>query len=136
MAIYWAVGPQENEYKYLNTAIGWAIYFNFETALQLHINPLRLNGGSRKKGLISFNDETLALQFYFSQHSAAKNPTVIMKISLAKALHRITGAPIHHNVPRSCSSTSLSDEKIQYYPDSTSCAFSITHYYSIHINFQ
>lgn len=24
--------------------------------------------------------------------------------------------------PRSCSSTSLSDEKIQYYPDSVSCA--------------
>lgn len=34
-----------------------------------------------------------------------------MKISLAR-LHHITGAPIHHNVPRSCSSTSLSDEKI------------------------
>lgn len=112
-----------------------AIYFNFETALQLHINPLSPNSRSMKKGLISFNDETLAPWFYFSQHGAVKNPTVIMKISAAKELHHITSAPIHHNVPRSCSSTSLSDEKIQYYPDSTSCTFSITHYYSIHINF-
>lgn len=61
----------------------------FISTLELLCNytliPSAWTAGLWKKGLISCNYKILAPEFYFSQHSAAKNPTVIMKISSAKS---------------------------------------------------